>query len=165
MNILTVIKGLPLSYNKDLQEDKEAFFDTEETVLSCLKIFNEILPHLLLDTKKMRTAANGSYSTATEVTNYLVEKGMPFRNAYDVTNRIVEYCVEQNKTLLTMTYDEFSAFSHLFEEDILPSVKVNFSINARRSIGGSSKAAIRDNIRSITRRLNKIFKAPTHTAE
>lgn len=156
--ILTVIKGLPLAYNKDLQEDKEALFDAEDTVLSCLTIFNEVLSHLLLDTKKMRTAANGGNATATDVANYLVEKGMPFRDAYEITGRIVQYCIEEDKSLLSMSFDEFVSFSDLFEEDILSAVKVNTSVNERRSIGGSSRAAVRDNIRSITRRLNKLFK-------
>lgn len=163
--ILTIIKGLPLAYNKDLQEDKEVLFDTEETVMNCLSIFNEVLPHLLLDTKKMRTAANGGYTTATDVANYLVEKGMPFRDAHEVTGKIVQYCIEQDRTLFSLTFDEFNAFSTLFEEDILAAVRVNNSVSERRSVGGSSRGAVRENIRSITRRLNRIFKTPTNPTE
>ena len=156
--ILTVIKGIPLSYNKDLQEDKEPLFDAETTVLACLNIMNELLQHLSFDTRKMRNAAAGGFSTATDIADYLVQKGMPFRDAHAVTGQIVRYCIENGKTLDKLDLFVFQQFSTLFDEEILQRVKVNRSVEARKVIGGSARSAVRENIRSITRRLNRMFK-------
>ena len=156
--ILTVIKGIPTSYNKDLQEDKEALFDAEETVLGCLTIFTELLQNISFDTRKMRFAAGGGFSTATDVAYYLVQKGMAFRDAHAVTGQIVRYCIENNKTLDKLDLFVYQSFSSLFDEEILQRVKVNKSVEARKMIGGSARSAVRENIRSITRRLNRMFK-------
>ncbi len=156
--ILTVIKGIPTSYNKDLQEDKEALFDAEETVLGCLTIFTELLQNISFDTRKMRFAAGGGFSTATDVADYLVQKGMAFRDAHAVTGQIVRYCIENNKTLDKLDLFVYQSFSSLFDEEILQRVKVNKSVEARKMIGGSARSAVRENIRSITRRLNRMFK-------
>ena len=156
--ILTIIKGIPLSYNKDLQEDKEPLFDAETTVLNCLGIFTELLQNLSFDTLKMRFAAGGGYSTATDVADYLVMKGMPFRDAHAVTGQLVRYGIENNKPLDKIDLFVYQNFSSLFEEDILEIVKVGRSVEARRVIGGSARSAVRENIRSIQRRLNRLFK-------
>ncbi len=156
--ILTVLKGIPLAYDKDLQEDKEALFGAEETVLGCLSIFTELLQHLSFDTRKMRLAAGGGFSTATDVADYLVQKGMPFRDAHAVTGQIVRYCIENNKTLDRLDLFVYQGFSSLFEEDILVRVRANKSVEARKVIGGSARSAVRENIRSITKRLNRMFK-------
>ena len=156
--ILTVIKGIPTAYNKDLQEDKEALFNAEETVLSCLSIFSELLQNLSFDTRRMRNAAAGGFSTATDVADYLVQKGMAFRDAHAVTGQIVRYCIENNKTLDRLDLFVYQSFSSLFEEDILQRVRVSKSVEARKVIGGSARSAVRENIRSITRRLNRMFK-------
>ena len=158
MGILTVIKGIPTSYNKDLQEDKEALFNAEETVLNCLAIFNELLQNISFDTRKMRFASAGGFSTATDVADYLVQKGMAFRDAHAVTGQIVRYCIENNKTLDKLDLFVYQSFSSLFDEDILSRVRVNKSVEARKVIGGSARSAVRENIRSITRRLNRMFK-------
>ncbi len=158
MGMLTTIKGLPLTYNKDLQEDKEALFNAEETVLGCLSIFNELLQHISLDTRKMRTAAASGFSTATDVADYLVQKGMPFRDAHAVTASIVRHCIDNNKTLDKLDLFVYQSFSSLFEEDILTRVRANKSVEARKVIGGSARSAVRENIRSITKRLNRMFK-------
>lgn len=156
--ILTVIKGIPTAYNKDLQEDKEALFNAEETVLACLSIFNELLQNISFDTRRMRNAAAGGFSTATDVADYLVQKGMAFRDAHAVTGQIVRYCIENNKTLDRLDLFVYQSFSSLFEEDILQCVRVNKSVEARKVIGGSARSAVRENIRSISRRLNRMFK-------
>ena len=156
--VLTVIKGIPTAYNKDLQEDKEALFNAEETVLSCLSIFTELLQNLSFDTRRMRNAAAGGFSTATDVADYLVQKGMAFRDAHAVTGQIVRYCIENNKTLDRLDLFVYQSFSSLFEEDILQRVRVSKSVEARKVIGGSARSAVRENIRSITRRLNRMFK-------
>ena len=149
--ILTVIKGIPTSYNKDLQEDKEALFNAEETVLNCLSIFTELLQNISFDTRKMRFAAAGGFSTATDVADYLVQKGMAFRDAHAVTGQIVRYCIENNKTLDKLDLFVYQSFSSLFDEEILSRVRVNKSVEARKVIGGSARSAVRENIRSITR--------------
>ena len=156
--ILTVIKGIPTSYNKDLQEDKEALFNAEETVLNCLSIFTELLQNISFDTRKMRFAAAGGFSTATDVADYLVQKGMAFRDAHAVTGQIVRYCIENNKTLDKLDLFVYQSFSSLFDEEILSRVRVNKSVEARKVIGGSARSAVRENIRSITKRLNRMFK-------
>ncbi len=156
--ILTVIKGIPTAYNKDLQEDKEALFNAEETVLACLSIFNELLQNISFDTRRMRNAAAGGFSTATDVADYLVQKGMAFRDAHAVTGQIVRYCIENNKTLDRLDLFVYQSFSSLFEEDILQCVRVNKSVEARKVVGGSARSAVRENIRSISRRLNRMFK-------
>ena len=156
--ILTVLKGIPLSYNKDLQEDKECLFDAESTVLGCLGIFNELLQNISFDTRKMRNAASGGFSTATDIADYLVQKGMPFRDAHAVTGQIVRFCLENDKTLDKLDLASYQQFSTLFDEEILHRVRVSHSVEARKVIGGSARSAVRENIRSITRRLNKMFK-------
>lgn len=156
--ILTVIKGIPTSYNKDLQEDKEALFNAEETVLNCLSIFAELLQNISFDTRKMRFASAGGFSTATDIADYLVQKGMAFRDAHAVTGQIVRYCIENNKTLDKLDLFVYQSFSSLFDEEILSRVRVNKSVEARKVIGGSARSAVRENIRSITRRLNRMFK-------
>ncbi len=156
--ILTVLKGIPLSYNKDLQEDKECLFDAESTVLGCLGIFNELLQNISFDTRKMRNAASGGFSTATDIADYLVQKGMPFRDAHAVTGQIVRFCLENDKTLDKLDLASYQQFSTLFDEEILQRVRVSHSVEARKVIGGSARSAVRENIRSITRRLNKMFK-------
>lgn len=158
MAILTVIKGIPTSYNKDLQEDKEALFNAEETVLNCLSIFTELLQNISFDTRKMRFASAGGFSTATDIADYLVQKGMAFRDAHAVTGQIVRYCIENNKTLDKLDLFVCQSFSSLFDEEILSRVRVNKSVEARKVIGGSARSAVRENIRSITRRLNRMFK-------
>lgn len=154
--ILTVIKGIPTAYNKDLQEDKEALFNAEETVKSCLSIFTELLRNVTFHTRKMHNAAAGGFSTATDIADYLVMKGMAFRDAHGVTGRIVRYCIENDKSLDRLDLATYRSFCDLFDEDILRKVRVNESVEARKATGGSSKSAVRENIRSLTKRLNKL---------
>ncbi len=158
MAILTVLKGIPLSYDKDLQEDKEALFNAEDTVRACLTIFNELLQNISFDTKRMRAAASSGFTTATDIADYLVEKGLPFRDAHALTGQIVRYCIDNNKKLESLELPVYQSFSSLFDEEILQRVRVNKSVEARKVIGGSARSAVRENIRSITRRLNRMFK-------
>lgn len=156
--ILTVLKGIPLAYDKDLQEDKEALFNAEDTVRACLTIFNELLQNISFDTKRMRSAASGGFTTATDIADYLVEKGLPFRDAHALTGQIVRYCIDNGKKLENLELPVYQSFSSLFDEEILQRVRVNRSVEARKVIGGSARSAVRENIRSITRRLNRMFK-------
>ena len=156
--ILTVIKGIPTAYNKDLQEDKEALFNAEDTVKSCLSIFTELLRNVTFHTRKMHNAAAGGFSTATDIADYLVMKGMAFRDAHGVTGRIVRFCIENGRSLDKLDLATYRSFCELFDEDILKKVRVTESVEARKATGGSSKSAVRENIRSLTKRLNKLCK-------
>ena len=158
MAILTVIKGIPTAYNKDLQEDKEALFNAEDTVKSCLSIFTELLRNITFRTRKMHNAAAGGFSTATDIADYLVMKGMAFRDAHGVTGRIVRYCIENDRSLDKLDLATYRSFCDLFDEDILQKVRVTESVEARKAIGGSAKSAVRENIRSLSKRLNKLCK-------
>ena len=153
--ILTAIKGLPLAYNKDLQEDKEGFFDTETTLFSCLSIYTAIVGKIKINPRAMFEAAGGGYATATDVADYLAKKGIPFRDAHAVTGKIVRYCIEKNKALTDLSLEEFKSASEIFERDVLAAVTTRSSAEARDSVGGSSRKAARKGISSIRKRLKK----------
>jgi len=153
MAILTAIKGTPLAYNKDLQEDKEALFDAETTVLNCLSIYAEMLSAITLNKERMLMAAAEDFTCATDVADYLAKKGMPFRTAHAVTGRIVRYCLENKKTLETLTLKEYKENSEFFEEDILSIVKAVNSAEGRKSVGGSSTESTKKAIESVISRL------------
>lgn len=119
MSILSMMKSLPLAYNRDMQEDKEPLFDTIDTVAMSLQIFTEMMGELKINRESMLLAADGGYSTATEIADYLVRKGLPFREAHEVVGRIVRYCIEKGiKRMGDLTLDEFRRFSNKIEEDI-----------------------------------------------
>lgn len=116
--LLTVLKGIPLAYNKDMQEDKENFFDAVNTVLSCLKIMNEVIKTLTVNSDKMEKAVSEGFLNATEVADYLVCKGMAFRDAHKVVGEIVIYCEDNKKDILSLSMGEFNKFSGLFDQSI-----------------------------------------------
>ena len=151
--ILTVLKGLPLAYNKDLQEDKEAFFDTENTLFSCLAIYTALLQKLKFDPERMLEAAGEGYSTATDIADYLAKKGIPFRDAHAITGKIVRYCIEQNKPFTALSAEEFRAVDERFEQDVLACVATRNSAEARDSVGGSSQGAAERGLLAVERRL------------
>ncbi|MDE6274031.1 MAG: argininosuccinate lyase [Clostridiales bacterium] len=155
MGILTMMKGLPLAYNKDYQEDKEAFFDAENTLFSCLAIYTALLNNIKLNQNAMFDAAGKGFSTATDIADYLAKKGVPFRDAHAITGKIVRYCITEKKDFLSLTLDEFKAVSDVFEKDILGCITVRSSAEARNSVGGSSLKAARAGLASIRRRLKK----------
>lgn len=154
--ILTAIKGTPLAYNKDLQEDKEGLFDAEKTVQSCLSIYAEMLKAIILNKERMLKAAAEDFTCATDVADYLAKKGIPFRTAHAVTGKIVRYCLENGKTLETLTLDEYKENSEYFEEDILSVVNAVNSANSRKSVGGSSKESTLNAIESVKERLKTL---------
>ena len=155
MGILTTIKGIPLAYNKDMQEDKEPFFDTEKTLFDCLSIYTAIVRTLTLNVNAMFEAAGGGYATATDVADYLAKRGIPFRDAHAVTGKLVRYCIEKGKTLPALSLEEFRAASPVFEADILKTVTTRASAEGRNSVGGSSTEAAKAGIASIKKRLKK----------
>jgi len=146
--LLTLMKALPLAYNKDMQEDKEPLFDSIDTVKGSLKIFADMIAQMSVRAANMRVAAARGFSTATDVADYCVRKGLPFRQAHEVVGKTVRYCIENNKDIPELTLDEFRAFSELIEADIYQYVTLEASVNARKATGGTAREAV---VREITR--------------
>lgn len=156
VGLLTAVKGIPLAYNKDLQEDKEGLFDAEKTVKDCLAIFAEMMDRIGLNVKRMEEAAAEDFTCATDVADYLAKRGVPFRTAHGIVGGIVRECLENGKTLASMTLDEYRAHSAVFESDILQTVQAKHSADSRNSVGGSSVSAAKAGIRSIKKRLSRL---------
>lgn len=156
MGLLTTIKGIPLAYNKDLQEDKECLFDTETTVLRCVTIFAEMLKNITLKTDNMEEAAGSEFTTATDIADYLAKHGVPFRTAHAVTGKIVRHCIENKITFLDLNVEDYKTFSPIFEEDILSVVEARNSANSRKVVGGSSSASAKATVASIEERLKTL---------
>ena len=136
MSLLTVMKGLPLAYNKDMQEDKEPVFDAIDTVEMCLPVFAAMLDTMTVRTDNMRKAAGKGFINATDCADYLTKKGMPFRDAYTVTGRLVASCTAQGKTLEELTLDELKAVSDLFDQDVYEAINLENCMALRSSYGG-----------------------------
>ncbi|KAF0220923.1 MAG: argininosuccinate [Geobacteraceae bacterium] len=146
MALLTVMKSLPLAYNKDMQEDKEPLFDTIDTIKGSLKIFADMVREMRVNAENMRTAAAKGFSTATDVADYLVRKGMPFRDAHEVVGKAVRYCIEKDKDLPELTIAEWKGFSERIEEDIFAAITLDASVNARRATGGTALERVKEEI-------------------
>jgi len=155
--ILATLKGLPLAYNKDLQEDKECFFDTEKTLFSCVRIYTALLDKITFNAGIMFDAAGKGFSTATDVADYLAKKGVPFRDAHAITGKLVRYCIEQGTTLDKLSVETYQKVSPVFEEDILEAVTVLASAEGRAVDGGSAKAAVRKELIAVRKQLKKYF--------
>ncbi|MFO7812114.1 MAG: argininosuccinate lyase [Pelovirga sp.] len=140
--LLTLMKSLPLAYNKDMQEDKEPLFDTIDTVKGSLKVFADMIAEMQVKGDNMRVAAARGFSTATDVADYCVRKGMPFRQAHEVVGKTVRYCVETRKDIPELTLEEFRSFSDLIEQDIYNFVTLEASVNARKATGGTAREAV-----------------------
>ncbi|PLY03931.1 MAG: argininosuccinate lyase [Desulfuromonas sp.] len=140
--LLTLMKSLPLAYNKDMQEDKEPLFDSIDTVKGSLKIFAEMIAEMKVRGDNMRIAAARGFSTATDVADYCVRKGLPFRQAHEVVGKTVRYCVETGKDIPELTLDEFREFSALIDDDIYDYVTLEASVNARKATGGTAREAV-----------------------
>ena len=134
--LFTVMKALPLAYNKDMQEDKEPMFDAVDTVKKCLPVFAAMLSTMRLNRDKMRAAANGGFINATDCADYLVKKGMPFRTAYTIVGRAVNYCIEHGKTLESLTLDEYKSFSDVFDTDVYDFISLETCVSKRNVPGG-----------------------------
>ncbi|MBN2644911.1 MAG: argininosuccinate lyase [Desulfuromonadaceae bacterium] len=142
MALLTLMKSLPLAYNKDMQEDKEPLFDTIDTVKGSLKIFADMIAEMRVNAGTMRIAAARGFSTATDVADYCVRKGLPFRQAHEVVGKTVRYCVETGKDIPELSLEEFRTFSELIEADIYDYVTLEASVNARKATGGTAREAV-----------------------
>ncbi len=138
VGLLTVLKSLPLAYNKDMQEDKEGMFDTVKTMQGALQLFASMIETMKVRKEKMRRAVDQDFSNATDIADFLVGKGLPFRQAHEVIGKTVLYCIQQNKFLLDLTLDEFKQFSELFDDRIYAVLQPEAVVNARNVYGGTA---------------------------
>ena len=136
MSLLTTMKGLPLAYNKDMQEDKEPVFDAVDTVKMCLPVFAGMLRTMRVLPENMRRAAGGGFINATDCADYLTKKGMPFRDAYTAVGSLVYYCTTHQKLLEELSLAELKEISPLFEEDVYEALKLETCMGQRSSYGG-----------------------------
>ncbi|TCO78731.1 argininosuccinate lyase [Marinisporobacter balticus] len=153
-NILTLMKGLPLAYNKDMQEDKPPLFDTVENVKVCLEIFNEMVKTMKIKKENMKKATKEGFMNATDVADYLVKKGMAFRSAHEVVGKMVLYCIQKGKGIDDLTLEEFKIFSNILTEDILDAIKIESCIASKISQGSTAKGSIEKMIKSAKDFLN-----------
>ena len=140
--LLTVMKGLPLAYNKDMQEDKEAIFDAIDNTLLCVTVFTDMFDTMTVKVKNLRRAAAKGFINATDCADFLVKNGLPFRDAYKITGRIVAYCIDNDKTLEALTMEEYKEFSEVFDEGIYEAVDLLNCVNGRSVIGGPAPSAV-----------------------
>ncbi len=152
--LLVMLKSLPLAYNKDMQEDKEAVFDSFNTVKSCLLVFTSMLKETVFLKDNMRKAANKGFINATDCADYLVKKSMPFRDAYNITGKIVAYCIENNCVLENLPLDIFKDYSPLFDKDIYEQIDLNACVERRISYGGPSADSVLIQIEHVRRAVN-----------
>lgn len=146
VGLSAVVKGLPLAYNKDLQEDKEPLLDALATYRDSLRLLAALLPGLKWRRERMWRAAEGGYTLATELADYLAEKGLPFREAHHVVGRLVRRLVEEGRALKDLTLEELQAHHPLFAEDALPLLRLETAIHRRRSYGGTAPEAVRERL-------------------
>ena len=142
MALLTTLKGLPLAYNKDMQEDKEAVFDAVETVKMCLKVFAPMLATMTVKPENMKKAAQGGFINATDLADYLVKKGLPFRSAYKISGQIVAQCIREGLVLETLPLSEYQKYSDLFAQDLYTEIDLLTCVEKRISEGGTSLASV-----------------------
>ena len=140
--MLTVLKGIPLAYNKDMQEDKEAVFDAVETVKKCLRVFALMIETMNSIPENMKKAAQKGFINATDLADFLVSKGLPFRSAYKVSGGIVAYCIKNNKVLEDMTLEEYKSFDEHFDEGLYEAIDLVNCVEKRISKGGTGKASV-----------------------
>ena len=153
MALLTTLKGLPLAYNKDMQEDKEAVFDAVETVIMCLKVFAPMLATMKSRPDNMKKAAQGGFINATDLADYLVKKGMPFRSAYKISGQLVAKCIQEGTVLENLPLDVYKTFSELFEEDLYQDIDLLNCVEKRISRGGTSVASVEQQITYVKERI------------
>ena len=154
MALLTTLKGLPLAYNKDMQEDKEAIFDAVDTVKKCLKVFTPMLATMRVLPDNMRKAAGKGFINATDLADYLVKKGMPFRTAYKKVGEIVAYCIDNGLILETMPLEKYKEFDTLFDNDLFGEISLDTCVEKRISAGGTGPNSVETQLKFLTEFLN-----------
>ena len=153
MALLTTLKGLPLAYNKDMQEDKESVFDAVDTVKMCLQVFSGMIATLTANTANMKRAAQTGFINATDLADYLVKKGMPFRSAYKISGQLVAYCISNHTVLEELPLDTFQQYSDLFDEDLYDAIDLVKCVEKRISEGGTSVASVEAQIQYVKEKI------------
>ncbi|MCI8442036.1 MAG: argininosuccinate lyase [Provencibacterium sp.] len=153
--LLTMLKGLPLAYNKDLQEDKEAVFDACDTVKMALEAFTPMVETMAVNRENMRAAAAKGFLNATDCADYLTKKGLPFRDAYKITGTLVAFCIENGQTLETLPLEEYRQFSDVFEEDVYEAIALDNCVNGRNVLGGPAGEQVRLQLEDIRDQLQR----------
>lgn len=153
--LLTVMKALPLAYNKDMQEDKEAIFDSIDTVKMCLPVFTSMIDTMKVRPDKMLSAARGGFTNATDVADYLVKKGIPFRVSHEIIGKMVAFCIENKKNIDELTLDEFKNFSDKFESDVYEAISLETCVNERNLPGGPAVESVKSSILKVKNTLLK----------
>lgn len=156
MGLLTMMKGIPLAYNKDMQEDKEQIFDSIDTVKLCLPVFCDMIETMTVNVNTMYEGAKGGFTNATDAADYLVKKGLPFRDAHAVIGNMVFYCIENNKAIVDLSMEEMKQFSEIIEEDIYDAVSMKTCVNDRNVIGGPAREMSLKAIKKAERYINNI---------
>ncbi|MEE2975778.1 MAG: argininosuccinate lyase [Thermodesulfobacteriota bacterium] len=156
MNLLTNLKGLPLTYNRDLQEDKSPLFVSLKTTNECVEMFSEILTSIKFNPESIVRSLDLGYLTATDLADYLTKKDIPFREAHRITGKIVSYCEKRNLKLTEVSLQDFKKFSKLIEQDIYKFISINSSVESKKSYGGTSKSNVRKMISQSKKLLSKI---------
>lgn len=149
MATLTMLKGLPLAYNKDMQEDKEAIFDSIDTLKKCLEVFAPMVETMRAIPENMYRAAQGGFINATDLADYLTKKGMPFRTAYKTVGQIVAYCIEKDSVLDNLSIDVYKQFSDLFENDLYNEISLETCVSKRISAGGTGFLSVKKQIKAV----------------
>ena len=157
VTLLTMMKGLPLAYNKDMQEDKEAIFDTIDNVKLCVKTFIPMLATMRVIPENMRNAAAKGFINATDCADYLVKKGMPFRDAYKITGTLVALCIEKGLTLETLPIEEYKKMTELFSEDVYQAISLDTCVRERKSYGGPAPDVVAVQIENARKKLDEII--------
>jgi argininosuccinate lyase len=142
ITLLTVMKSLPLAYNKDMQEDKEAIFDAVDTVKLCLPVFTKMIATLKVRKSNMYKAAQGGFTNATDIADYLVKKGIPFRSAHEIIGKMVLYCTKNNKAIDELSMEDFKSFSDNIEEDVYNEISLEKCVSGRSLAGGPSRESV-----------------------
>lgn len=153
MTLLAMIKGLPLAYNKDLQEDKEAIFDAVDTVKMSLEAFTPMIATMKVNVDNMRAAAARGFINATDCADYLTKRGLPFRDAYKIVGMLVAYCIQQEKTLETLTLEEYRQYSEQFGEDVFEAISLDTCLNGRAVLGGPAPEQVLVQLQEIRNQL------------
>ncbi len=149
MSLLTTLKGLPLAYNKDMQEDKESVFDAVDTVKMCLSVMAPMIAEMRVCSDRMLQAAQGGFINATDLADYLVRRGMPFRTAYKLSGQLVAYCIQKSKVLETLTLEEFRSFDPIFDEGVFDAIDLQNCVERRISAGGTSVGSVEAQIKHV----------------
>ena len=156
MGLLTTMKGIPLAYNKDMQEDKEPIFDSIDTVKLCLPVFCDMLSTMTVKKDNMLKGSKGGFTNATDVADYLVKKGLPFREAHAVVGKMVAYAILNDKALDEFSEAEFLQFSDIIENDIYDAISMTTCVNDRKIIGGPAKETVLKAIKEAREYIEKL---------